>query len=283
MQEFAWNSHRLMSGENFHIALQKDEYVRSFSTHGHKDMYEWVVLLSGKMTHEVNGKTFTDERGTITLIRPGDVHKMSGTSFTIINLAFPALCFELFSSLWESPGLEESFIEAVEVPRKSLPEAEFALLEQYLKKILAFGRGVPARQYFTMYFTELLCGAFSSYIKNGEDRGQDNFPDWLREALEWLSRNSDRNITLAELRAKTCRCPEHLSRAFARHLGMSPSAYLLGRRLERASKLLENSNYSISEIAFEAGFQNISHFCRKFKARYRIPPREYRDSTHPIV
>lgn len=282
MQEFSWDSHRLMSGEHFHIALQKDEYVRSFSTHGHKDMYEWVVVLAGNMSHELNGRVFADKRGSITLIRPGDSHKMSGMSFTIINLAFPRLYFDFFASLWEMPELVSSFDSSREVPRKSVDESDFLRLEELLKKIISFGRGGKARQHVTLFFTELLSGEFSSFIESGE-AGHDKFPDWLREALEWVSRNSDRDISLAELRVKTARCPEHLSRAFSRYLGMSPSSYLLARRLERAASLLDKSNYSISEIAFESGFQNISHFCRKFKLRYKISPREYRESKHSAI
>lgn len=60
------------------------------------------------------------------------------------------------------------------------------------------------------------------------------------------------------------------------------SSYLLGRRLQRSARLLVNPHWSertITDIAFNSGFSNVTHFGQVFKARYRLTPREYRTSA----
>lgn len=57
------------------------------------------------------------------------------------------------------------------------------------------------------------------------------------------------------------------------------SHYILRRRLEECANCLEkhsDANVSITEVAFNCGFNNIAHFCRTFKKYYKITPREYR-------
>ena len=275
MQESIWATHQKVSGENFHMALQKEDYVSSFPLHGHKDLCEWVCVLSGEMRHEMNGAEHIDTRGSITLIRNGDAHRMAGKDFTIVNVAFPLLCFNAFDTFWGSPSLCEGLLSAKEPPRAKIPEEDFSFIEDTLMKAMAFGRGAFARQHFAIFFSTLLGTHFNAYLNEGSEEAGDS-PEWFRETLEWLERNADRSITLEELRRKACKCPEHLSREFVKRLGCTPSEHLLSIRLGKAANLLAATNYQISEIASRSGFPNLSHFCRKFKEHYGQSPRNYR-------
>jgi AraC-like DNA-binding protein len=61
--------------------------------------------------------------------------------------------------------------------------------------------------------------------------------------------------------------------------GESFSSYILRRRLERCARLLRDPDWSrsnITEIAFQSGFSNVTHFGQAFKARYGVTPRDYR-------
>ncbi|MDY0066471.1 MAG: helix-turn-helix transcriptional regulator, partial [Steroidobacteraceae bacterium] len=61
--------------------------------------------------------------------------------------------------------------------------------------------------------------------------------------------------------------------------GRTFSQYLLEHRLERCRSALErprDSARSITEIAFECGFNDASHFSRAFRSRYGLSPREFR-------
>ena len=67
-----------------------------------------------------------------------------------------------------------------------------------------------------------------------------------------------------------------LDHAFKRHLGRSPSAERLRKRLERCSELLRGSELNIAEIARTVGFPSISYLHRSFKAEFGMTLKAYR-------
>lgn len=63
---------------------------------------------------------------------------------------------------------------------------------------------------------------------------------------------------------------------FRKLLRMSPSEYLLKLRVEIAQKLLNTTEKSVADIAFEAGFYDQSHFSKRFKKTTGLTPLAYR-------
>lgn len=60
-------------------------------------------------------------------------------------------------------------------------------------------------------------------------------------------------------------------------MGTTPSAYILERRLARAAeRLVSAQGASITEVAFELGFNDSAYFARAFRQRFGISPREWR-------
>lgn len=70
----------------------------------------------------------------------------------------------------------------------------------------------------------------------------------------------------------------HLGRLFHKAVGLSPAQYMRRLRLERSRDLLHETAKPISEIAFDTGFVDCSHFCRSFRAAYGISPGEARQA-----
>ena len=66
-------------------------------------------------------------------------------------------------------------------------------------------------------------------------------------------------------------------RVFKEYTGISPAQYQLQMKLNRAKELLTNSNLNISEIAYDLGFESVSHFCTFFKSREKFTASEYRE------
>ncbi|GGE17708.1 transcriptional regulator [Aureimonas endophytica] len=64
----------------------------------------------------------------------------------------------------------------------------------------------------------------------------------------------------------------HLSRLFARHLGASPSDVAKTARVQRAKRLLSETDLPMTEIALKAGFGSLRRFNTVFLETYRRPP-----------
>ncbi len=100
---------------------------------------------------------------------------------------------------------------------------------------------------------------------------------------EIMEANFRYNLSLEEY-AKLChRSLSSFKRDFQTHFQESPGKWLLQKRLDYSAALLRSSKMNVTEIAFESGFEDVSHFSRVFKEKFRIPPMTYRESPLPVA
>ena len=71
-----------------------------------------------------------------------------------------------------------------------------------------------------------------------------------------------------------------LSQAFREAYGMTIFEYVRRRRMEEARKLLRGSSLSVTEIAFEVGYEHSCNFSVAFKRYFGVTPREHRNRLH---
>jgi AraC family transcriptional regulator, regulatory protein of adaptative response / methylated-DNA-[protein]-cysteine methyltransferase len=74
--------------------------------------------------------------------------------------------------------------------------------------------------------------------------------------------------------------PRHLSRLFAEHLGASPAQIALSLRIQRAKRLLDDTDLSIGLIAARAGFSSARRMSAAFAQLYGRPPSSLRRARH---
>ncbi|HYF81944.1 MAG TPA: Ada metal-binding domain-containing protein [Clostridia bacterium] len=67
----------------------------------------------------------------------------------------------------------------------------------------------------------------------------------------------------------------HLARLFKKQYGRTPTQYITGLRVDKATELLKHPDASILEIAYMTGFKSISNFYKCFKEQTNHTPREY--------
>ena len=73
--------------------------------------------------------------------------------------------------------------------------------------------------------------------------------------------------------ARLCRMtPEYFRRLFQKEYGLSPAAYRMRLRMERARELLETGLCSVTEAALSCGFSELPRFSRAFKAYHGVSP-----------
>jgi transcriptional regulator GlxA family with amidase domain len=90
---------------------------------------------------------------------------------------------------------------------------------------------------------------------------------------EIMEANFRYHLSLEEY-AKLChRSLSSFKREFQAHFQTSPGQ----RRLDHSAHLLRTTPMNVTEVAFESGFQDVSHFSRAFKERFGAPPVAYRE------
>ncbi|MDG4894685.1 AraC family transcriptional regulator [Mesorhizobium sp. WSM4976] len=98
----------------------------------------------------------------------------------------------------------------------------------------------------------------------------------VAEAVRLIELNAERPLSLAELAGGTATSPYHFLRTFRHVAGMTPYQFLLRTRLHRAAVRLRSSDATISTIAFDAGFNDLSTFNRRFRRQMGEAPGVYR-------
>ncbi|WP_254914505.1 helix-turn-helix domain-containing protein [Sphingobium sp. Z007] len=68
-----------------------------------------------------------------------------------------------------------------------------------------------------------------------------------------------------------------VQKSFFRHVGQTPTAFIMTKRLERASAMLAaGDGRTITDIAFEVGYNDSAFFTRCFRRRYGASPSQWR-------
>mgnify|MGYP003289659331 CR=1 FL=1 len=94
-------------------------------------------------------------------------------------------------------------------------------------------------------------------------------------AIEYIKKNYNSEIRVAELAELLNFCPEHFTRIFKKENKKTPVEYITDYRIGEALKLLSENKYSISEIANMTGFSSSSHFVKVFRQKLNTTPGKY--------
>lgn len=95
-------------------------------------------------------------------------------------------------------------------------------------------------------------------------------------ACHWIDDHLDLPLDLKQLENKLNVSRSTLCRLFKNSKGMSPRAYWIRRRVERAEFLLLHSDFSIKEIAFQLGYSSQFHFSNEFSRFHDLSPLSFR-------
>jgi two-component system response regulator YesN len=102
----------------------------------------------------------------------------------------------------------------------------------------------------------------------------------IRKTKQYIREHYNENIRRSELASLVYLTPNYLSSLFHERTGMSITDYITECRLSEAKKRLLGTTQSVSEIAVDCGFNNISYFSTVFKKEEGITPVEYRNQEH---
>lgn len=255
---------------NFHII---ESISHAYPMHGH-DYYEVFVILSGCCTHVINGEKQLLEEGAMVFIRPSDCHgydSYDGSDCRFMNINFYP---ELVDTAFEYTGhasLAERMKGAKLPPVARLALSDVDALRRKGSQIALYSTidKTKARIAARSWLVDAL--ALYSFVDPGGE-AKKLLPPWLDKLLLELQKKENFTGGLDRLGTLSERSAGHLNRVFKQYLQTTPTAYLNRLRLSYAQHLLVTTHLSIMEAAYEAGFDNLSHFYHLFKKQFGVSP-----------
>ena len=98
----------------------------------------------------------------------------------------------------------------------------------------------------------------------------------IAKAKEYIIEHQTENLRLGHVAKAVNTSTFYFCKMFKKETGINFTDYLSRVRIEKSKNLLLNPNLRVSEIAFEVGFQSLTHFNRVFKRILGQSPTEYR-------
>ena len=98
----------------------------------------------------------------------------------------------------------------------------------------------------------------------------------INACVQFVLSHFQRDISLDELLGITHMSKPTFSRQFRRHMGRSFIQFLTEVRVDHACRHLVNTSDAIGDVAFRAGYNNLSHFNRQFRRLCGVSPKEFR-------
>jgi AraC family cel operon transcriptional repressor len=258
-------------GEAFHVARSQHSRRSVAPYHSH-DFTELFWVNGGEGWHDLNGRRSRLEAGDLWFIRADDAHSLEaagGAALSITNIAFPTETADFIRERYLAHERRWFWGDRPEAAAVRVDAARLHALNSAADRLaLAPRERLHVEHFLLTVFTELTATPADEKLSAA--------PDWLAAACRNLHRPERLREGVPGLVRLAGRCPEHVARVMRRTLGTTPSDYVNGVRMGHAAFQLRLTARSVTEIALDTGYENLSHFFHVFRRAHGMTPRTYR-------
>src|SRR5262245_41596799 len=160
----------------------------------------------------------------------------------------------------------------IQVDREQLREAYFG------------GKVLTPRQYESMVKLLAIFAQHISMVSNQITLQHENAePPVITKAKAFIEQNHSEELSLGAVARAVNTSTFYFCKMFKKATGINFTEYVSRVRIEKSKNLLLNPNLRVSEIAYEVGFQSLTHFNRVFKKIVGQSPTEYRAQLPPAA
>ena len=260
----------LTADDYLHVGHNIDYFFSD--CHDHEDFFEVLFVVRGRALNVVDGDIQIVENKNAVFIRPDDVHYIKPfpdekSQFEFFNLKIPSDIMQ--EEFGKCKVLEEKIFSGELPSVVCFDRTEFGVMcAHFLKYSEQKDSDIIGYLYHGLV-TELLSSLL--YCKSRVDT---KMPDWFAELLCYIKSQDVGSLTYEDILNKSMVEKSYLWKSFKKYLNTSPTDYINIMKLEKACELIANTPMSMTEVAFEVGYNSYSYFARQFKSKYGYSPKE---------
>lgn len=257
---------------------QKEKIIQLYSNHN-----QLTFTISGKRIIQHGDRKWTLSKDQGFLVKRGAFHQELPHDFSDWKVLVLYLKDNYLRSIFEE---YRQYLRLIDLPKVGVDMVqEFALddkirnsyesLLPYFKKTHLLPDSIFEGKFKELLFN-ILTHPGNNHILAYINQTSSNYAVPIWEVMET---NYYYDLKISEFADIANRSMATFRREFEDHYGTTPGKWLTNKRLEKARILLATSGKSVSDITFDCGFKNVSHFSRIFKDKFRVSPTEYRNQN----
>ncbi len=257
--------------------VRRDATQKIQEPHTHP-YYEIFYLINGDCTFFLNHNIYQLNKGDMVIVPKGEIHNATfpehGTSERFV------VCFREANLSWLDDLLGSEMVQqTIEAGVISIPDRRREYVESLMAKLLFENDGpdVLSPAFIRTGIVELFLFIIrcQRYEHNAiKEIDVDN--QLMQEIATYIYQNYDKKLTLVDMSEKFNISRSYLSKKFKVITGFGFKEYVVNVRIKNACRLLLETNKSITDIAFECGFNDSNYFGDAFRHVKGVSPNKYR-------
>jgi len=247
-----------------HIYTSHSKKTYDFPAHFH-NYFEVAFCFSGMQNIKIGNTLYTLKKGDAAIIFPHTVHEY---------IKYPLPCHEdteIVALICSTKLLAESIPDIItKYPQN--PFVDAGLISE--KTALAF-RNITTADNNTelLGWTFIALSGLFKVLELGSAEGNIELPSKI---VSYIEDNFKEDLTINHIAKVFGYHPSYVAHIFCDRLKIPFRTYLGALRSEYAASQIKTTEKSLTEIAFESGFNSLNTFCRSFKKHFSVTPSQYR-------
>lgn len=239
------------------------------------DFYEISYIYSGRGAYHIADSYFQLEPGSVVLIQSGQMHTIDVNPQDLLHTVsiyfMPELIYHTGSNPYDSYYLHPFHFQQTKIPPAfSQKEMEFSIWE----RILDMHQHLAQKEnYYQLDLKNKLSELLLRLLKNMDYKNHPvpnhqsplNRIKRFDKVFSHIHKKFATLIPLEDMANLACMSEAYFSRYFKQVTGLTPTHYMQRYRIEKSKELLIDTDLSITEIAFQIGFNSQSYFDRIFQ------------------
>ncbi len=234
------------------------------------DKIRFIVVLSGRISYSFGNETIFQSKTNMILLPQYshvELHAIKSSKLMVIEAND-----ELIKSAYESIEFKKPFSDTVDNPKLFIPIKYTNVLYSNIQNI----HSEYLKNSDDPYLVELsvcklvyhlLKSKYSGYLFSMRARHP------MEQVKYYIERNLKESIKINDLADLVGMTSSNFTNTFKRYFGKSPLNYINELKMKYAESLLKEN--SVTEVAYDMGFENVSTFISQFKKTYEVTPKQF--------
>ncbi len=268
--------------ESSHLRLYDNREIEDFPKHWHIPV-EIIMPTIGAYYLDLEDQSITIEENEIAIIGSCVIHSLRAPTEYIGHRVIFQADLSLLQSLKELTAVLVLISPVMIISPTTAPniyDKVRDLLMQISKEYKEAGSLYEAAIYAKILELFILIGHdyinYQERFVNSKVQKQQEYADKFIFVCNYITEHCTEDLSLDEVARIAGFSKYHFSRLFKQFTNETFYKYLNQRRIEYAERLLANSEFSVTEVALQAGFPSLSAFIRMFKLFKQCTPTEFR-------